>query len=161
MELNQINIVLEKSLTQNLDWIKAAESKLALIIPLSTGMISVLVILLPTSLSHNWCYIGAFMLSLVLLTGSLICSGFATFPRTKGPKSSLIYFGGIASHSKDEFTKQTKQLTPELYNEDLSWQVYINAKIATIKYSWIQKSMIFLFSAMIPWLLSIYFYYRG
>ena len=94
-ELDQIEF-LEVNLTRQLAWIAAADSKSTFIFAIDTAMLGVLAAVSPKSAS-GWAVapsvFGAF--AAVLVLASLLFLSFASFPRTKGPKSSLVFFGGI------------------------------------------------------------------
>lgn len=66
--------------------------------------------------------------------------------------SSLIYFGGVTSLSKDEFKNTLKSLTEDQINEEYSNQVYVLATIAKKKF---QNFQIALILSVIVMLLSI------
>ena len=131
---------LEASLGRQLSWISAAESRIALIIPLSTALFGSIA-LKYSSFSQTPCWIQAsHWLTLSLLSASIICASIAIFPRTRGPKSSQIFFGGIASQSSDGFIEAIDETSEDSYRKDLAEQVYINAKIAVVKFTWIRRS---------------------
>jgi hypothetical protein len=147
---------LEKELSRLLSWIKSADSRLTLILPLTTAMLGTLAILVPKI--SDWSIASAIFTSFAVffLFLSLIFSACASFPRTIGPKGSLIYFSGINAHDLTQYSNSIKEYDAEKYMNDLINQCHINAKIAETKFKWIQRSMICLFISAIPWALSIY-----
>ncbi len=155
---NQLDIieVLESELTRLLEWVRAAETKLALILPLSTAMLGALAVLAPRI--SSWPVFLAIVSSFAVffLVISIICAAIASFPRTTGPKGSLIYFGGIAALDLEQFSSATNSLTRDEYVSDLIKQCHRNAQIAQRKYAWIQRSMVCLFLSSGPWVISLF-----
>lgn len=86
METNQQTIaVLESELSRLLGWIQAAETKISLVLALSTAMLGVLAVLSPVC--SGWTLVPAIFASIatLLLVLSLIFSAVSSFPRTDGP----------------------------------------------------------------------------
>ena len=151
--------VLEKELDRLLQWVRAAESRLALVLPLSTAMLAALAVFIPESFDKSVSsYIAAPIAFLFLALSILFCA-LATFPRTSGPKGSLIYFGGIESLEIDKYSTSVKSLSNDDYIDDLIGQCHRNAQIAAKKYGWIQKSMACLFLAVVPWAIALFSLY--
>jgi hypothetical protein len=133
---------------------------MTLILPLSTAMLSALAILSPAKASEWSVCAGIFSaIAVLLLITSIICAAVASFPRTKGPKGSLIYFGGITTRDTDQFKTEILALTEDRYLNDLISQCHVNAQIACRKYHWIQQSLALLFMSSFFWLISIYCLY--
>jgi pycsar effector protein len=153
--------ILESSLDRLIEWAKAAESRLSLILPLSSGMLGALAVLAPAA--GNWSVPGAIVAAFaaVLLVLSLLFAAFASFPRTTGPKRSLIYFGGIVTKDIDQYTAAMKELSGDDYLVDLARQCHRNAQIAERKYAWVQRSMVCLFLAALPWAVALFILYAG
>lgn len=152
--------MLEASLDRQLNWIAAADSRIAFIFAISTAMLGVLATIAPVS-SDKWS-IGAAVfaaLALVFNIASLLLVSFATFPRTDGPKGSIIFFGGIAVTEREQFKQEIMKIDTEKYIDDLAKQCHVNADIANSKFTWIKRSLISLYLAIIPWGLSVYFIY--
>ncbi|MEX1014917.1 MAG: Pycsar system effector family protein [Candidatus Paceibacterota bacterium] len=159
MNINNSKIqFLEESLSRNLEWIKSSEARLPVVLSLDTAMLAVFAALVPESIFCESIFLNViFWSTTLLLLLSILFSSFSAFPRTKGPKMSLIYFFGILERSFDEYKKDIHNLNEEEYIEDLMSQCYRNAEIAKQKYLWIKNSMICLYLAAIPWLITISF----
>jgi len=152
---------LEKEIDLLLGWIKAIERRITLILPLSTTMLGALALLAPKP-SEWLVWAGIFSaFAVFFLISSIVCAAISSFPRTDGPKGSLIFFGGIAKKEKEQYKSEIENLSEGKYIEDLIAQCHINAQIAEKKYSWIQKSMACLFFSSLPWSISVYFFYSG
>lgn len=151
----------ESDLDRLLGWVRAAESRLALVLPLSTAMLGALAILAPPV--NKWSVLGgiATAIAAILLLLSIAFAACASFPRTTGPKGSLIYFGGITSRELSQYEAAARARTPEEYFGDLLRQCHRNAQIAEKKYTWVQRSMVSLFISALPWGLSLFILYSA
>jgi hypothetical protein len=151
----------ESELDRLLGWERAAESRLALVLPLSTAMLGALAVLAPPA--GKWTVWGgvAVAFALVFLLLSIAFAACASFPRTTGPKGSLIYFGGITTKELPQYEAAIKSLTREAYLDDLISQCHRNAQIAERKYAWVQRSMACLFFAALPWGLALFILYSS
>ena len=151
----------ELELERLLGWVRAAESRLALVLPLSTAMLGALAVLAPPV--SKWTVAGGIAASFaaVLLLLSIAFAACASFPRTTGPKGSLIYFGGITAKELSQYKAAVKSMTPEEYFGDLINQCHRNAQIAGRKYTWVQRSMVCLFISALPWGISLFILYSA
>ena len=150
---------LEKNLGRQLAWIQASDTRLALVLPLSTAMLGTLGILAPAANSWPLCSEVITVFAVVLLSLSIFFCACASFPRTDGPKRSMIFFGRIATQKIDQFRDSVASLSDEEYIEDLTKQCHINAQVAMIKYIWVKRSLASLFWATPPWALAVYLLY--
>lgn len=156
MSNNEKIRIAEQSLSRQLDWIKAVEAKVSVIVAITVAMLGFLVARIPTT-ATNWKLIA---LWLVIGGGPLIaCLVFcllASFPRVKSPNLSLMFFGSISNHSCEEYTKKFGSLTEKSYLDDLVMQVHRNAEIAAIKYGKIKWASGLLIAGVAPWLITLY-----
>lgn len=150
---------LEKELARLLDWIKTADTRISLILPLTTAMLGAIAALAPIFSKWTWCIGISISISILLLASSLISISIALFPRTNGPKNSMIFFGGIYSSTLEDFRSEVNDFDEGKYKDDLINQCFINAKIASIKFKWVRKSLIFLLLAALPWFYTIFILY--
>ena len=150
---------METELARLLDWVRAAESRLALVLPLSTAMLGALAVLAPAA--SEWTVVAgiATAFAAFFLVLSIAFAALASFPRTTGPKGSLIYFVGITARDLAQYESEIKSLTSESYLDDLIRQCHRNAQIADRKYTWVQRSMACLFIAALPWVISLFILY--
>ncbi len=151
---------LEKELARLIDWIKSADTRISFILPLSTVMLGTMAALAPTL--NEWTKISAFAVfaASLLLVFSIVFIALATFPRTKGPKKSMIFFGCINTMDLEQFRTSVSSLEEGEYINDLIDQCHINAQIAEEKFVWIKKSLASLFLSSLPWFVSIYLLYE-
>lgn len=90
---------------------------------------------------------------------SLLYCALATFPQTKGPAGSLIFFGGIASRSPEQHRADVAHLTREAHLADLTAQCHRNAQIASLKYRRVRSGTAWLFIGIAPWIYAIFHLY--
>lgn len=152
---------LQDILDKQLLWISAADSRLALVLPVSTAMLGALAATAPEL--TEWTLAGGIPASLAVLFLVLaiaFCS-LAAFPRTSGPAGSIIFFEGIASRELAQYRTQIDTADDTHYANDLIQQCHINAVIASAKFVWVKRSMRCLMLASIPWAIAIYVFYRS
>ena len=159
-KLNNI-VVLEDELARLLDWIKAAESRLSLVLTLSTAMLGALAVLAPAA--SKWTLPAAVVAAFaaLLLGLSIMFSALAAFPRTKGPRGSVIYFNCIAGMGLPQYQDAVRELNADGYFDDLTKQCHRNAQIAERKYFWVQRSMACMFIGAVPWIVALFILYSG
>ncbi len=116
----------ETELARLLDWVRAAESRLSMVLPLSTAMLGALAVLAPVA--SKWTIVAgiAAAFAAFFMVLSIVFAAIASFPRTTGPKGSLIHFGGIVTRDLAEYESQIKSLTSESYLDDLIRQCHRN-----------------------------------
>lgn len=150
---------LEKELNLLLGWIQAADSRISLVLPLSSAMLAALAALVPTPSELSTCSAITSAFSIFFLVLSIFCSAISCFPRTVGPKGSMIFFSGIHSRGLKKYKSDVNELTEEKFIDDLISQCHINSQIAHIKFIWVKRSLLSLFISSLPWFLSIYLLY--
>lgn len=151
--------IAETTLTRLLHWVQVADGKIAPILAIDTSMLAVFAALVPKA--SEWSVFSAIvaLLATLPLGVSLLFLFLASFPRTKGPKRSLIYFEGIKTCERAKYSQDMKQLTPECYLDDLTEQCHRNAEIVSVKFRYLSVAMVSLFISIIPWLLIVYLLY--
>lgn len=159
-ETARLTAILEMSLARNLGWIGAADAKTAVIFGLGTAMIGLIAAAAPAY--GKWTGTGVLFagIAATLLIASLMSLSAAVFPRTKGPRLSIIFFGGIAGRSIDAYRDDLAHFDEEAYVEDLIQQTHLNASIAGTKYRWVKCSSILLYLSIVPWLAALYVLFR-
>lgn len=151
---------LEKNLERQLSWIQRSDTRISLLLPLTTTMGAVLAALVPAPDKWTISSIAPSIFTIVLLALCVIFTACATFPRTNGPSGSGIFFGGIAKRTASQYSEYVNKLDDHCYTNDLAGQCYINAQIAHRKINWVKRAMICLFLSFLPWVISIYFLYQ-
>lgn len=160
-DIDQVDF-LEANLARQLGWIAAADSKVSFVFAIDTAMLGVLAAVSPTT-GSAWgvapAICAAFAVALGLATLLFLC--FASFPRTKGPKSSLVYCGGIAQRDANQFRDAVARLSLESYATDLAAQCHRNAEIASRKFIWVQRALVSLYLSVLPWGVAILLLYNA
>lgn len=151
---------LEENLARQLAWIVAAESKVPFVFTADTVMLGLLATLSPSAACY-WSTGPAILASIAAALGlaSLVCLSLASFPKTRGSKNSIIYFGGIAKRNATQYEEAVRNTSSESYLKDLSSQCHRNAEIASLKYKWIKRALVALYLAVGPWALTLYLLY--
>jgi hypothetical protein len=162
MEVSDRIAFLEANLARQLHWIRLADSKVAFVFTANTAMLGILAGIAPAS-TASWTTAPAICASFALAFGiaGLLFLSFAAFPRTGGPKGSLLFFGGIAQRDSEQFKRAVLSLSHEAYIDDLSTQCHRNGEIATQKFAWVQRALFCLYLSVIPWGLSLWLLYNG
>jgi hypothetical protein len=151
--------ILDKTLDRMLYWIAAADNKVAPVLAIDTAMLGVLAAIAPKPGAWTLLSGTATAITMMLLFTSLGLLFFASFPRTVGPKGSLVFFGGITERDQESFVTEMSNLPASRYRDDLAIQCYRNAEIAGQKYRFVRLAMTALFLAIIPWILAVYLVY--
>ena len=144
----------EHLLTILLDWIGRYDNRSALLFTLNLAMIGTLALKIRYSAHSFYGLLNS--IAFTLLGISIIASSITIFPRLKGPRDSLIYFGSIAKMEKREFKDKFVNRTKTAYLDDLLAQCHINAKILDFKFKVFRISLIVTMVAIIFWSLSLY-----
>lgn len=152
--------MLETTLARLLQWIAAAESRIALVLSLDTAMLGATALFAPSPKVWTTITAVAGALALVALVLSFISLALATFPRTDGPKQSLVYFGGISERDGPQFLNDTQALTKQNYIEDLASQCHRNGVIASKKFAYVRRAQIALFCEVAPWVATLFLIYQ-
>jgi len=162
MEHRDLIPLLESNLARQLHWIASADTKAGFAFALTTAMLGLLAAIAPARASA-WTMGPAVFTSFAVALGAtaLVFLSFASFPRTEGPKGSLIYCVGISQRSADQFRDAINALTLDAYTADLAAQCHRNAEIANRKFTWIQRAMLCLYISVLPWALALWLLYSG
>jgi hypothetical protein len=147
------------NLARQLQFIGSADSRAGLVLALDTAMLGVLAALSPDA--AKWDVAGAIFsaIAVVGLLLSLLFLSFASFPRTKGPRGSVLYFEGIVGRDANTYLQELRTLTSDAYVCDLARQCHRNAEIARAKYVWLRGSLISLYAGVVPWALAVFLLY--
>ena len=151
----------EVSLSRQLEWIRAIDTKTPIIIGLATTMLAVTGALSPKPQDLNLGWGVAMAMGSLPLIGCLSWCAAATFPHTAGPGSSMIYFGSICKLPHADYANALSTRSDAAYLVDLNAQCHRNAQIATAKYRAVQRAMLWLFMATPAWLVACYLLYKG
>ena len=144
-------------LDMHLHWITASEAKAGVIVAIDTTMLGALAAAfsaLPSAEHTAWANICSFFAAACLLN-SMFCTAMSVLPRTVGPPNSFMYFGKIVKRSAADYLDAFRRADSCAFLVDCIDQVYRNAEIACTKFRWVPNAMIWLFAALLPWVLSL------
>lgn len=152
---------LELRLAQ-LQWqIANADKKLATFFTLNTAMLGVMASLAPLVKEAGVLMVVFLFSTTVILIISIAMLALAAFPHVKGGRGSLIFFGGIRQFDSAGYLAAVKELDEEKYLADLAEQCHSVAQIALEKYFWIKRAATAMFTAVLPWLVTVYFLFKA
>lgn len=143
-------------LERNLAWIAAADAKVAIIVTINVAMLGGLAGTFGWSDAHRsyWAY-GACIMAAILSGSGVFCAAMAMFPRTDGPKLSLLFSVPVAGMTLPDYQEALKIRSDEQLLEDWSGQVHRNAEIAKRKFEWVRGAMIWSFLGVPAWVVAI------
>jgi hypothetical protein len=150
--------IAELNLSRLLDWIGRIDSKSSVVLGVNTAMLGVLASLAPAP--HLWkskfMIVAAF--GTLFPVVSLCCVYFVNYPQTKGPVTSLNFFGGIAKHSFREYNHAFMKLSASEHLSDVLEQCHRNAEIVSWKFGALKIAYRALLIGVIPWMGCIYYF---
>lgn len=143
------------TLERQLSWIAAADAKVGVVVTLHVAMLGGLGASYTTagakSLWVNSMATGYTFFALV----SLICAAMALWPRTDGPKDSMIYFGCVVKERCEDYVEDFKNKGHDFFFADLAEQVHRNAQIAAKKISVVGTAMKMAFVGSLFWVVAV------
>ncbi len=148
--------MLEANLARQIESIRAADIKIALLVPTTTAMLGVLAALLRArplaSDQLFWVCLSALPL---LLAFAMMAAG--VIPRLRGnPERSLLFFGDLSTHDPKSAQTALLALTPQSYLADLAAQCHSTASIAGAKHQNVRRAYIAFLLALPFWLVAVY-----
>jgi hypothetical protein len=153
--------LVDRILSRNLSWVAAADAKIAPILAIDTAMLGFIAALAPAASKWTAPQSGVTAIAGLLLLGSLGCLAAAVFPRLEGPKSSRVFFGGIAPQDREAYVESISCGESDELVKDFGRQCHRNAEIALAKFGFIRSAMILLFLSIVPWLASVALLYSS
>lgn len=148
--------MLEKNLSRQLDWIRAADSKVAPIIVLTSSMLGTTAAAVSRTPTFNMFILTVTILTVAPLLMALVYVAMANFPHFNPDTGSIIFFGSINQAGLSSFERRANEITADEYFRDLSAMCYNSAHIAHLKFLHIKKAMVFLLMGILPWVILIY-----
>ena len=140
--------------------VATADSKIGVIFATDTAMLGVLAALAPRFTLWTWREGVSAIVAGFLLLASILLLSLASFPRTTGPKGSLLFFASICRRSLAQYLDEMRELTVPEYLVDLVSQCHRNAEIAARKYFWIKWAMKAMYASVPFWLTTVFLLYR-
>ncbi len=154
--------LLEANLSRQLQWISWSDAKSAFIFTLAAAMVGLLAAVAPND-TAEWTTGQAVSASFAVAAAAaaIIFLSLAAFPRTDGPKGSLVYCGGVSQCEQSQFCVDIIGVSTQDYAADLAAQCHRNAVIACEKFKWIQRALIALYLAVAPWTIAVWLLYSS
>ena len=113
--LNHARWTLERQLT----WIAAADAKVGVVVTLHVAMLGGLGAAYTAAVAKSSWVNGMAAAYAILALLSLICAAMALWPRTDGPKNSMIYFGCVVKGRCEDYVDEFKKRTANFFS--LTW----------------------------------------
>lgn len=146
-------------LDKNTSWVAAADAKVPPLLAIGTAMLGALAASLPKAKDITTAVLLATCTAGALIALSIVCLSMVVIPRLRGPTGSLIYFGGIASFTREQYLKRMKVLSQEDLLREILIQCHRNAEIASRKHLLARLALTFLLSSIAPWTLAMLLIY--
>ncbi len=115
MDLNDKIKFLEKNLDRQLDWVRAADSKIAPVIFITTSMLGATVAFLSKSPHLSGLSLVLSTVCIGALIYTLFCMVMVNFPRITRYDESAIFFEGIKFSGFEAFDKKAREMTQDQY----------------------------------------------
>ena len=147
----------EKRLDRLLDWVSRSDTKFSVVLGVDTGMLGFLATSTPAGPVPLSALVFA-ALSVLLLAFSLFFVYRGTYPRTKGPGGSLVYFGSIAKKDREGVKDTFRSRTLEDHLDDMLDQVHRNSEIVDRKFAALRRSYRCLLTAVAPWAFTLFLF---
>lgn len=150
--------IAESNLGRLLDWIGRIDAKSSVILGVNTAMLGVLAGLAPKPQCWSRQTILLAGLGALFPIASLCCVYFVNYPQTKGPATSLNFFGGIARRSFREYSEACMKVSAPEHLSDVLEQCHRNSEIVNQKFSWLRWAYRTLLIGVIPWVICLYYF---
>lgn len=160
MDINEKTRFLEHNLARQLDWIRAADAKIAPVLFITTSMLGATVAFLSRTPKLSGLTLVLATICVAAMIHTLFCMIMVNFPRITRYDESAIFFEGIKFSGFEAFNRKAREMTKDAYFADLSRMCYNNAIIASSKFMYVKRAMISLFIAIIPWVALVYDVFR-
>jgi Family of unknown function (DUF5706) len=148
--------LLEANLLRQIEASRAADLKIALLVPTTTAMLGVLAAMLRNKvLTPQETLIVCLCAAPLLLAFALMAGG--VIPRLRFNRSrSLLFFGDLATHEEAGAQTALLALTSHTYLADLAAQCHTTARIAQTKHSSVRRAYLAFLIAQPFWLVAIW-----
>lgn len=148
--------MLENNLQRQTEAIRAADLKIALLVPTTTAMLGVLAAMLrDKALDPQQLAVVCLCAAPLLVAFALMAAG--VIPRLRfTPSRSLLFFGDLAAHKAAEAQTALLTVTPQAYLTDLAAQCHTTASIAGVKHRSVRRAYLAFLAALPFWLVAIW-----
>jgi hypothetical protein len=132
---------LERNLERQIGFVRASESRISFIAPVSGLLLTGLGALTPNPKELTIAMTIVLAINILLLVAIFISCFQALFPRLDGAKPSLVFFGTIASLKVEQFGAEMGSISEDDLKEQIIYSTWANAKIASQKYFWMKLAL--------------------
>jgi len=148
--------MLERTLAHQIEAIRMADLKMALLVPTTSAMAGVLAALYRGA-RDSVLTSTAFMVALVPMVAVLLIMAFTVLPRLRfGGGQSTLFFGDISEDAPDTFARNLTTLSAEAYYDDLARQCHATARIARVKYRMVHRAYLAFLVAVPLWTVALF-----
>lgn len=151
----------EKNLERLLEWVGKFDTKSSIILGIDTGMLAVLISFMPQLAMWGLSLAISTILTVATFSLSLFFIFLSSYPRTKAPSRSLIFFGTISEFSFNDYKKIFCERNNKDYLNDLLEQCHRNAEIISTKFKNLKLAYCMLLIGIIPWAITIFLFKIG
>jgi hypothetical protein len=150
--------IAECNLSRLLDWVGRIDAKSSVVLGIDTAMLGVLAGLAPPP--HLWTLSTGILTALgtALPVASLCCVYVVNYPQTKGPATSLNFFGGISRRSFREYSEAFMKCSTADHLSDVLEQCHRNAEIVSRKFSALKWAYRMLLVGVLPWVACLWYF---
>jgi hypothetical protein len=141
----------EKNLDRLLQWVSRVDTKVSVLLGIHTGMLGIVASLAPEPHKWTWYTDLSVAATMVLLVTGFLFIYFASYPQTKGPTKSLLFFGSIAKNSFNEYQQCFSSRTAQEHLADLMEQCHRNSEILDKKFRNLKRAYRTMMGAFVPW----------
>jgi hypothetical protein len=148
-------LIAESALNKQLDWVRAADSKIPPLFAIDVAMLTVIASQQSAVSACGTAAVTCALIGVALLIASIFSLAAAAVPRLGSSTPSIVYFRGIVEMGREEFLSMMYRAEPADYVEELHKQAFLNAEIATKRYTAVSWAYRFAFAAFPFWLLAL------
>ena len=148
--------MLEANLQRQTEAIRAADLKIALLVPTTTAMLGVLAAMLRDKVLDPFQVLAVCICAApLILAFGLMAAG--VIPRLRfTPARSLLFFGDLAALKADAAQTALLSVAPQAYLADLAGQCHTTASIAGAKHRSVRRAYLAFMVALPFWLVAIW-----
>lgn len=147
----------ERHLDRLAHWIFATDVKIALFFGVASGMLWFLAARAPKADYSSWTILVS-LAAVGPLMASLLFLFLAATPRLKPAAPSVLYFGSASNIEREEFVASFSRQNVTERLHDLLGQCHENSRILNRRYTMLQRAILGILIAMIPWAFASIFF---
>ncbi len=150
--------IAELNLSRLLDWVGRIDAKSSVVLGIDTAMLGTLVGFAPAYRLWSTRAILFSQSAVLFPIVSLCCVYFVNYPQTKGPTTSLNFFGGISKRTFREYQDAFMKVSAAEHLGDVLEQCHRNAAIVSKKFVALKWAYRTLLIGVLPWMICLYYF---